>query len=193
MARLTERTVQTAKTGKHGDGDGLYLVVSGTGRKKWVLRYQVAGVRKDKGLGAYPAVGLKDARDRAIEARKLVACGIDPIEAERAARKAAKPTPTFREIAKLVIEDAQSKSVNAKVRYQWERHLGPAYSAPLLDRPVHEITALDVAAVLAPRVAIQARGRAQALSGDPACLRPRSRYPARRARHCDARKSGPLG
>jgi integrase len=61
---------------------------------------------------------------------------------------AAKPTPTFGEIAKLVIGDAQSKSVNAKVRYQWERHLGPVYSGPLLDRKVHEITAVDVAAVL---------------------------------------------
>jgi hypothetical protein len=40
--------------------------------------------------------------------------------------------------------------VNAKVRYQWERHLGPTYSGPLLDRPVHEITAMDVAAVLRP-------------------------------------------
>jgi integrase len=150
MARLTERGVQTARPGRHSDGDGLHLVVSATGRKKWVLRYQVSGVRKDKGLGAYPSVGLKDARDRATAARRLVARGVDPIDADRAARKAAKPIPTFREIAKLVIEDAQSKSVNAKVRYQWERHLGPAYSGPLLDRPVHEITALDVAAVLRP-------------------------------------------
>jgi Arm DNA-binding domain len=95
MARLTERGVQTAKPGRHSDGDGLHLVVSEAGRKKWVLRYQVAGVRKDKGLGAYPAVGLKDARDKAGEARKLVARGVDPIEAERAAKKAAKPIPTF--------------------------------------------------------------------------------------------------
>jgi integrase len=150
MARLTERQVQTAKKGRHSDGDGLHLVVSATGRKKWVFRYQVAGVRKDKGVGAYPVVGLRDARDRAIEARKLLARGVDPIEADRAARKAAKPIPTFKEIAKLVIEDAQSKSVSAKVRYQWERHLGPAFSGPLLDRPVHEITALDIAAVLRP-------------------------------------------
>jgi integrase len=150
MVRLTERGVQTAKPGRHSDGDGLHLVVSETGRKKWVLRYQVRGVRKDKGLGAYPAIGLKDVRERAIEARKLIARGVDPIEADRAAKKASKPVPTFREMAKLVIEDAQSKSVNTKVRYQWERHLGPAYSGPLLDRPVHEITALDVAAVLRP-------------------------------------------
>jgi hypothetical protein len=110
-----------------GSADGpagpAYLVVSETGRKKLVLRYQVDGVLKDEGLGAYPAVGLRDARDRAMAARKLVAHGVDPIEAERAAKKATKPIPTFGEIAKLVIEDAQSKSVNAKVRYQWERLL----------------------------------------------------------------------
>jgi hypothetical protein len=40
MARLTERTVQTAKTGRHSDGAGLHLVVGENGRKKWVLRYQ---------------------------------------------------------------------------------------------------------------------------------------------------------
>jgi integrase len=148
MARLTERGVQTAKPGRHSDGDGLHLVVSGTGRKKWVLRYQVAGARKDKGLGAYPAVGHKDARERASEARRLVARGVDPIEAERAARKAAKPIPTFEEIAKLVIGDAVSKSVSAKARHQWERYLGEAYCKKLLDRPVHEITAVDVAATL---------------------------------------------
>jgi integrase len=150
MGQLTERGVQTAKPGRHGDGDGLHLVVSEAGRKKWVLRYQVAGVRKDKGLGSYPAVGLKDARTKAAEHRARLGKGIDPIEAERAARKAARPVPTFEAVAELVIADAQKKSVNAKVRYQWERHLGAAYCAPLLARPVHEITTLDVAAVLRP-------------------------------------------
>jgi len=150
MGRLTERGVQIAKTGRHGDGDGLHLVVSETGRKKWVLRYQVSGVRKDKGLGSYPDVGLKEARTKAAEHRTLISKGIDPIEAGRAAKKAARPVPTFEAVAKLVIADAQNKSANAKVRYQWERHLGAAYCGPLLSRPVHEITTLDVAAVLRP-------------------------------------------
>ena len=146
MGRLTERGVQTAGPGRHGDGEGLRLVVSGTGRKKWVLRYQVVGVRRDRGLGAYPIVGLKDARERAIEARTLVARGIDPIEADKAAKKAAKPIPTFKDIAKLVIEDAVSISVSAKARHQWERYLGDAYCEKVLDRPVHEITGVDVLA-----------------------------------------------
>jgi integrase len=150
MARLTERGVQTAKSGRHSDGDGLHLVVSETGRKKWVLRYQVGGVRRDKGLGPYPDVGLKEARSKAAADRALIIKGVDPIEERRSARKAAKPVPTFGDIAQLVIADAQSKSTNAKVRYQWERHLGRAYSGPLLARPVHEITTVEVAVVLQP-------------------------------------------
>jgi hypothetical protein len=150
MARLTERGVQTAKSGRHSDGDGLHLVVSETGRKKWVLRYQVGGVRRDKGLGPYPDVGLKEARSKAAADRALIIKGVDPIEERRSARKAAKPVPTFGDIAQLVIADAQSKSTNAKVRYQWERHLGSVYSGPLLARPVHEITTIEVAAVLRP-------------------------------------------
>lgn len=150
MARLTERGVQTAKEGRHSDGDGLQLVVSETGRKKWVLRYQVNGVRRDKGLGSYPDVSLKEARAKAASDRALIAKGSDPIEERKAATKAAKPAPTFGDIAKIVIADAESKSTNAKVRYQWERHLGPAYSGALLTRPVHQITTMEVAAVLRP-------------------------------------------
>src|SRR5271157_1640632 len=88
MGRLAERTVQTAKPGRHSDGDGMHLVVSETGRKKWVLRYQVNGVRRDKGLGSYPDVGLKEARAAAGADRALIAKGVDPIEEQRAARKA---------------------------------------------------------------------------------------------------------
>ena len=150
MTRLTERGVQTANAGRHSDGDGLLLVVKETGRKTWVLRYQVNGVRRDKGLGSYPEVSLKEARSKAGADRALIAKGLDPIDHQRAARKASKPVPTFGDIAQIVIADAQSKSTNAKVRYQWERHLGEAYSGPLLARPVHEITTVEVVAVLRP-------------------------------------------
>jgi integrase len=150
MGRLSDRSARTLREGRHGDGDGLQLIVSASGRRKWVLRYQLNGVRRDMGLGPYPAIGLLDARIAAADARKLIARGVDPLDDRKASRKASRPVPTFGDIAKTVIADAQSKSGNAKVRYQWERHLGPAYSGPLLDRPVHEITTVDVAAVLRP-------------------------------------------
>ncbi len=76
--------------------------------------------------------------------------GADPIVARQTAQRKTKPIPTFGEIAALVVADAQAKTGNAKVKYQWERHLGPAYSGPLLDRPVNEITTIEVAAVLRP-------------------------------------------
>jgi integrase len=150
MARLTDRAVKTAGVGRHGDGDGLNLIVSENGRRKWVLRFQINGARRDMGLGSYPAVTLAEARMAAADARKQIAQDVDPLAARAAARKAAKPIPTFRDIAQIVIDEAKRKSTNAKVRYQWERHLGEAYSGPLLDRPINEITTLDVAAVLKP-------------------------------------------
>jgi hypothetical protein len=51
--------------------------------------------------------------------RELIDKGADPIEAKKAAQKTARPVPTFGDLARSVIADAQSKSVNAKVRYQW--------------------------------------------------------------------------
>ncbi|MGC1369182.1 MAG: integrase arm-type DNA-binding domain-containing protein [Methylovirgula sp.] len=150
MGRLTDRSVKSVLEGRHGDGDGLHLVVAKSGRRKWVLRYQINGARRDMGLGSYPSVGLSEARIAAADARKLMAQGVDPLQTRRTARKAGKRSPTFQEIAELVIADAQSKSSNAKVRYQWERHLGRVYCGPLLSRPVHEITTVDVAAVLRP-------------------------------------------
>jgi integrase len=150
VPRLTDRGVKSAGVGRHGDGDGLHLIISETGRRKWVLRYQMNGARRDMGLGAYPAVTLADARIAAADARKQIAQNADPLAARAAARKAAKPIPTFRDIARIVIDEAKSKSMNATVQYQWERHLGEAYSGPLLDRPVNAITTLDIAAVLKP-------------------------------------------
>ena len=119
--------MKTASAGRYGDGDGLQLIVSDSGRRSWVLRYQMNGARHDMGLGSYPAVTLAEARIAAADARKLIAQGVDPLSARAASRKAAKPIPTFQQIAQVVIAEAQRKSTNAKVRYQWERHLGSAY------------------------------------------------------------------
>ena len=150
MGSLTDRTVRAAKPGRHGDGDGLFLVVADTGRRKWVLRYQMAGQRRDMGLGAFPAVGLSTARLNAAHARQKIAVGNDPIGARRAQKQAEKPLPNFATIAADVIKATQERSHNEKVKYQIARHLGPAFCAPLLDRPITEITTLDIIAMLEP-------------------------------------------
>lgn len=150
MGRLTDKGVKNASAGRHGDGDGLQLVVSASGRRKWILRYQLAGTRRDMGLGSYPAVSLAQARVAAADARKLVMQGIDPVQARDAARRSDKAVPTFGEIAKRVADEAKRKTTNAKVQYQWDRHLSPVFCGAIWDRPVHEITTTEIAALLRP-------------------------------------------
>ena len=56
MGKLTALSVKTEKeTGRHGDGDGLYLHVAPSGTKSWVLRIVINDRRRDIGLGAYPS------------------------------------------------------------------------------------------------------------------------------------------
>ena len=76
--------------------------------------------------------------------------GLDPIAARRAVRDSTAGVPTFSTIASEVIKQAQSKSTNHKVRYQWELLLGSRYCGPILHKPISEITTLDLEFILRP-------------------------------------------
>lgn len=87
---LSELAVRQAKAKekdyKLSDSEGLYLFVAKSGRRSWRLKYRFAGKERRLVLGAYPEMSLKQARDRKLEARKLLAEGKDPgIEAKKAA------------------------------------------------------------------------------------------------------------
>ena len=55
-SRLTARKVETAKPGKYSDGGNLYLIVSETGSRKWVLRFTWRGGAKEMGLGSATSI-----------------------------------------------------------------------------------------------------------------------------------------
>ncbi|WP_374407455.1 tyrosine-type recombinase/integrase [Pelagerythrobacter sp.] len=94
MAKLSAKSVQHAKPGRHGDGAGLYLLVKPSGAKSWLLRVQKDGKRRDIGLGSIAALSLAEAREKAAELRKHALNGRDPVvERDRDRR----PTPTFKE------------------------------------------------------------------------------------------------
>ena len=63
------------------NGDSLYFVVNPKGNKRWELRYKKPSTGKWSflGLGTYPEVGSKWAKQKADEVRKLIAQGIDPV------------------------------------------------------------------------------------------------------------------
>ncbi|MFT5180939.1 MAG: integrase [Alphaproteobacteria bacterium] len=146
MGKLTALKVKNAKTGKHGDGDGLFLAVSNTGSRKWVLRIQVSGNRRDIGLGSASVVSLLEAREAAQEMRKAFKRGEDPVAKRRHAREA---IPTFRDAAKMVHAEHAPGWKNAKHAAQWLSTL-ETYAFPKLgDLPVSEIDGPMVRDVLA--------------------------------------------
>lgn len=67
-------------SGKYADGAGLYFVVQSSGSAAWSYRYMIAGAAREMGLGPYPAVSLKKAREKAAAAAELKADGIDPLD-----------------------------------------------------------------------------------------------------------------
>src|SRR5690348_14148708 len=91
MARggnLDVRSIEAAKprsaSYRMSDGNGLLLVIKPSGAKVWVARVTVGRKRRDMGLGGFPTVSLKEARDKAAAAHKKAAEGLDPIvERER--------------------------------------------------------------------------------------------------------------
>jgi integrase len=89
---LSDKTVSNAKIRPNRyrlfDRDGLYLEVSARGGKYWRLKYRFKGKEKCLALGVYPRVGLKLARSRADEARRLLTDGVDPGEQKKIARAA---------------------------------------------------------------------------------------------------------
>lgn len=103
---------------------GLILNVTMYGSRSWVLRYQVAGKRRDLGLGSYPSVTLADAREAARAARAKLAQGIDPIEDARRARARLvaeiHTSMTFGEAAKRYIASHEKGWKNAKHAQQWQ-------------------------------------------------------------------------
>src|SRR5882762_2312324 len=91
IGKLTALAVDKAKRrGYYGDGGGLFLQVSPGGAKSWVFRFKEAGKLREMGLGPTHTVSLAEARQKALECRKVRLDGRDPIEARRAERTHAK-------------------------------------------------------------------------------------------------------
>lgn len=89
---LTDTAVRNAKPSQKAvklfDDRGLYLEISPAGGKWWRHKYRFEGTEKRLSLGVYPDVGLKEARSRRDEARKLLASGVDPGEHRKALKQA---------------------------------------------------------------------------------------------------------
>jgi integrase len=168
--RLSSRTVDTiTKPGRHADGQGLYLSIDSAGRRRWTFMSFAGGKQIEIGLGSAKAggadsVGLADARKAAAAHRERIAKG-GPAKLASAAPVA---IPTFGECAANYIGAMSDSWRNAKHRAQWVSTLA-TYAAPIMARPVNEVTDSDVVAILEPiwtakaETASRVRGRIEAV------------------------------
>ncbi len=149
VKRLSDRGIRGLPPGRHSDGDGLYLLVSMSGARSWVLRYQLRGMRRDMGLGGYPHVTLQEARDRAYEARRAVrAEGRDPVLERRLEQRSI--AMNFAAIACEYIRLKEPGWRSPKSASQWRSSLSQ-YVFPLIGEiSVDRITVDHILLVLAP-------------------------------------------
>ena len=157
---LTDTQIKKAKANdklqKLSDGGGLQLHIAITGGKLWRLAYRFEGKQKTLSLGAYPAVGLADAREGRDKARKLLAAGTDPAAQKKAVKlaKLAASEHSFESVARLWFTHwgtSKSPRHSAYVIARLEADVFPAIGA----RPVAEVEAPEIVRMLK---SIEARG-----------------------------------
>jgi integrase len=150
--KLTKKLVQNLGAGRHGDGNGLYLVVDPSGARRWIVRVVVKGqrnkkgapLRTDFGLGNGDLVTLHQARERALEYRRMAKQGLNP----RFHGK--QEVPTFEEIAQQVHIERLPTWKNAKHGQQWINTLRD-YAFPKIGRmPVDSVGQPEVLMCLSP-------------------------------------------
>ena len=144
---LSDRAVKAATApGRMFDGHGLFLFATPGGAKCWKQRITVHGRRQELGLGPYPVVTLREAREAALANLRMVRAGLNP----KVERRRARGIPTFAELARADFEHRKAGWRNAKHAAQWIGTLEEFAFPRLGDRPVDDITTDDVFRVLAP-------------------------------------------
>jgi hypothetical protein len=151
MTKLYATTVATAQPRdnpyKLSDAEGLYLLVKPNGRKVWRLNYRHLGTQRTLTLGAWPEVGLADARVKRLEARRLIAAGLDPShEAKLAAAQArVAEANSFKQIAEewYVKNECEGLAPITLRKLRWLLEM--AYPR-IGNRPISKITAQEALA-----------------------------------------------
>lgn len=153
--KLTPVTVNAKKApGYYADGNGLYLQVSPSGTKSWVLRFMLNKRAREMGLGSIFDRTLAEARERAKEFRQLLDDGIDPIAQRQAERQrnmlVTAQRRTFEECAIEYRNLHANGWKNAKHAAQWINTL-TAYAFPIFGKKdISEVSKADILRALEP-------------------------------------------
>lgn len=155
LNRLVAKGLGSLPPGKHADGGNLWFVKRPDGGAQWVLRIEILGRRREMGLGPFPEVTLREAREEAAKWRAVVRQGIDPVsERERiradAAAALAKTDPTLEAYTLRVFDGIKAGLRGDGIRGRWlsplEQHVFPK----LGKRRLSTIAPTDIVETLRP-------------------------------------------
>ncbi|MAP94622.1 MAG: integrase [Ponticaulis sp.] len=139
----------TDKTQKKSDGEGLFIEVKPSGSKLWRMAYRFEGRQKLLSFGSYPVVSLATARQKRLEAKALLAQGIDPSaqKQEAKAEHKAQTENTFANIARELIDKKrrEGKRETTLKKQRWYLSLA---EPDIGERAVAEIKSAEVLTVL---------------------------------------------
>lgn len=146
---FAKRKQGNGKVQKHSDGGGLFLYITPEGKKSWRLAYRFMGKQKLLVIGPYPAISLKEARERRENAKKLLVDNIDPSTAKQEAKAVAASAAknSFEALAREWVEKYSgdwTASYKQHVLHRLEDMVFPSIGK----RPVKSITAPELLAVL---------------------------------------------
>ena len=117
LNRLSDVSVRAKKRpGYTADGGNLYLRVAPSGSRSWIFRFAMGGKTRDAGLGSYPTISLVKAREEAERCRRLVAAGIDPIQARNQHRGREEERRRLYEVVDAILDDPDPKDPDRWVR-----------------------------------------------------------------------------
>jgi integrase len=138
------------KRGLHSDGGGLFLQVSRTGHRSWVYRYHLHGKRRTMGLGGFPKVSLKQARELRDDAMKLRDGRIDPIVARGSMRQVADSRLSVMQALEEYIAVMEKEWKTARYPEQIRARLD-SYVKPIIGHlPIADIQLAEIEQVLVP-------------------------------------------
>ena len=155
--RLSELKIKNAKPIEKDyilvDGDGLQMRVRINGSKLWNFNYYhpVTKKRINMGLGAYPELSLAQARKMTVEARELLATGIDPKDRRDTLKQARKAETehTFQNVATAWYELKKDSVTPAYAEDIW-RSLTLHVFPDMGSTPISAISAPQVINLLRP-------------------------------------------
>jgi hypothetical protein len=149
---LKKSEIDSLPSDRHGDGNGLFLLVKPSGARSWIARLTKKGqknrmgapLRTDFGLGSSDLVTISEAREKALEFRRMAVRGINP------RFNAQKDIPSFAQMAEQVQIERLTTWRSAKHAAQWLKTIQDHAFPKIGALPVSTIGQPEVLYVLAP-------------------------------------------